>query len=429
MKMKTSQFLNCVKTEDAYLLHNTLYPNIIKVNNEKLFSVVEKIVGNCNSYELFFEDEDCNNFYNDLIRQKIIVPDETNEITLVDYYYRQYISRQPLQVILFPTRNCNFRCPYCYEQHEERSLSEEQYDKIIDFIFTKVNAEKYTAVCISWFGGEPMLKYQNIVQFMKRLRKTLPLNVQLKGQMTTNAYLLTREKLETLVASGIDSYQVTIDGFRDTHDLTRKLAGDLPTWDTIMNNMVAAKESDLSFSIVLRTNLTNEMLKTAEKWISYLADVFGKDNRFYYHFETVKNLGGDDPSFAFVDETGVSIADLSTWTKKYGISSKSFKKFLYPFSMVCYAAKPNSIVVDADGSFMKCTVAIDAKYNKIGHLDDGINYEARARWTDFELNDNCQKCSLLPLCYGRKCRNSFFNPKVCEIVKQYYFTALESMHF
>ncbi len=425
--MKTSLFLNCVKTEDAYLLHNTLYPNIIKVNDEKLFPVVEKIVGNSEYYNLFFGDDDCDRFYNDLIKHKIIVPDETDEISLVNYYYRQYISGRPLQVILFPTRNCNFRCPYCYEQHEEKSLSEEHYDKIISFILDEVKIKKYTAVYVSWFGGEPMLQYQKIVEFMKRLRKVLPSYVILKGQMTTNAYLLTRERLEVLVDSGIDSYQVTIDGFKDTHDLTRKLMGNKPTWDTIMDNMVAAKESNLSFSIVLRTNVTNEMMSTIENWIAYLVDIFGDDKRFHYHFETVKNLGGDDQTFTFLEGHGATITDLSSMAKKYGIAANTFKKFLYPFSMVCYAANPHSIVVDVDGSLMKCTVAIDEKRNKIGHLDNGINDECHAVWTDFELNDNCKKCSLLPLCYGRKCPNSYFDSKVCQTVKQYYLMALKSM--
>lgn len=99
--MKTSRFLNCVKIDGHYLLHNTLYPHVIKVNDEKLFSVVERIISNIGSYELSFADEDCAQFYNDLVRAKIIVPDATNEINLVNYYFRKYMLINSLTTSVF----------------------------------------------------------------------------------------------------------------------------------------------------------------------------------------------------------------------------------------------------------------------------------------------------------------------------------------
>lgn len=425
--MKTSKYTNYLFEDDVYLLHNSMYPNIIKVTDEKLFPIVQEILSNKENYELSFEDDkDMSDFYDDLVRSRIIIQNETNELNLVNYYFRKHMEHQPLQVFIFPTRNCNFRCPYCYEAHEERVLSYEQYEQARQYILDKVKELNYSSVNISWFGGEPLLKYCEIVEFMENLKSSLPQNVDLIAHMTINAYLLTPEKFRKLVNVGVKSYQITIDGLKETHNLTRVLSGGYPTWDVIMDNIRSAKETNLDFRIILRTNVTNDMLKTAEKWIFYLAEMFKDDRRFQYHFETVKDLGGENLSFKFDGNSSKPIKELARLTSKYGIDFRSFKKFLVPFNMICYAANPHSIVIDSDGSLMKCTVVIDEAYNKVGCLNKGINDEIFAWWTDYELSDNCKKCSILPLCYGRKCPNSYPNEITCNTMKEYYYAGLRS---
>ena len=65
---------------------------------------------------------------------------------------------------------------------------------------------------------------------------------------------------------------------------------------------------------------------------------------------------------------------------------------------VCYACKGNSLVIRADGSIQKCTVALYDKRNTIGRLnDDGtlsINQEKYRSWLQplFQGTDSDLQC-------------------------------------
>jgi len=62
---------------------------------------------------------------------------------------------------------------------------------------------------------------------------------------------------------------------------------------------------------------------------------------------------------------------------------------------ICYACKPNSFHIRADGSVGKCTVAVDKDYNHIGHLDDfgkiKIDPKKMSLWTNGMLSLDWQE--------------------------------------
>ena len=58
-------------------------------------------------------------------------------------------------VTLMPTEGCNFRCPYCYEDHHAVSMTRDTLDRIEEYITAQ--APRYKQVILAWFGGEPTL--------------------------------------------------------------------------------------------------------------------------------------------------------------------------------------------------------------------------------------------------------------------------------
>lgn len=97
--------------------------------------------------------------------------------------------------IIYLTSKCNFDCKYCYEKNTqtEIDLSCSDLDKIIDEIIAKDgisnDLSEQTIVCL--FGGEPLLKYNEIVYVMKKLY-TYKHNIHF--QIISNGYMFSKDK-------------------------------------------------------------------------------------------------------------------------------------------------------------------------------------------------------------------------------------------
>ena len=121
-------------------------------------------------------------------------------------------------VTLMPTEGCNFRCPYCYEDHHAVSMTRDTLDRIEEYITAQ--APRYKQVILAWFGGEPtlckdtVLEVSNIVQNLQK-----QYGFHYAANMTTNGYLLNDKLFRQFYQAGITSYQITIDGWN--HDKTR----------------------------------------------------------------------------------------------------------------------------------------------------------------------------------------------------------------
>lgn len=224
--------------------------------------------------------------------------------------------------------------------------------------------------------------------------------------MTTNGYLLTLDKLKKLVGLHISRYMITVDGLAETHDRQRPLIGNHGSWEQIIQNLRDAKNSDFDFSITIRTNFNDEIIKQARPYMEFLAKTFGGDQRFKYHFEAVKPLGGEnDAELDTVTDESDSVYEISKIAREFSIINHGLVSCTVPFGLVCYAAKDDCLAVDSDGTIMKCTVSITDPKNHVGILANHFridNYKF-AEWTSPNLPDACKECTILPICYGKKC--------------------------
>jgi uncharacterized protein len=140
---------------------------------------------------------------------------------LTDQKLLSLITNRHLELIIFPTEQCNFRCTYCYEEFLIGKMKAGVVDGIKKLIMRR--ADKLDSLKISWFGGEP-LAAKNIVfeisEFIQKLLVDYP-NLKYMSDMTTNAYQLDEKTLHKLVALGINNFQISLDGTEDIHNKTR----------------------------------------------------------------------------------------------------------------------------------------------------------------------------------------------------------------
>ncbi|MGG3853885.1 radical SAM protein [Caldifermentibacillus hisashii] len=330
-----------------------------------------------------------------------------------EFYKTRFLLQQSYQgcqeLVILPTEKCNFRCVYCYEEFLKGKMSIETQQNIIDFV--QKNIRKWKRLDVSWFGGEPLTAYEVIKNLSKQFIEICSKNnVLYNATMTTNGYLLSIARAKELKNLGVNAYQITIDGIEEHHNSNRPLAGGGQTYKKIINNLLDIKNSDLDINITLRTNFLEENVKELDNHIDVLANYFANDKRFSFRLFPVGKWGGpnDDNLPICTSKQAHEIL-----TKKTNYSIKKGLRSLIQTDLgvnnVCYASKPNSLVIGSDGMLYKCTVAFDNPINQVGKLEPGgklnIDYDKFSQWisADGVSDTGCQSCQLHPICHGASC--------------------------
>ena len=207
--------------------------------------------------------------------------------------------------------------------------------------------------------------------------------------LTPNGYCLTPAVFNDLISANVRSFQVTLDGFAENHNRTRFLANGNGTWDIIVSNLLSVKKVDGDFHVQVRTNYTDEVFHEFGRFLDFLVEKFGDDPRFGFYCEAAKDYGtlnkGED--FSVIADEASKTRAIAKLIKEKGLKGAMFDTSRYsaPFSLTCYAANPNSIILDYDGTIRKCTFDLDDdSHNKIGVQQDTaweIKPGLLAKWT------------------------------------------------
>ena len=90
-----------------------------------------------------------------------------------------------LYLAIMPTEACNFRCPYCYEDHAPATMEPKILWQIKQFVAACI--PRFESVRLGWFGGEPTLCKDTVLDFSQYMQ-SLGLNhpFELEMSMTTN---------------------------------------------------------------------------------------------------------------------------------------------------------------------------------------------------------------------------------------------------
>lgn len=312
-------------------------------------------------------------------------------------------------VTLMPTEGCNFRCPYCYEDHNRGGMTRDTLDRIKEYIAAQ--APHYKQVVLAWFGGEPTLCKDTVLEvseLVQNLQKQC--GFQYAANMTTNGYLLDEKLFRQFYQAGITSYQITLDGW--DHDKTRPHVSGKGTLQTIIENLMELSKlspEEYPFHITLRHNiLAGDEDYT---WYDHLHRLFGQDKRFDILVRAVGDWGGETVrtlSLLYQDTADTLIAKHVSYLDKIGMPCQNHQTGL--FSQVCYASYPHSVVFRADGRIGKCTVALDHPKNQLGWVDPErgvvINTEMKRRWNISDLKPECRSCQNVLSCMNMRCKKS-----------------------
>lgn len=313
-----------------------------------------------------------------------------------------------LMLTIMPTEGCNFRCTYCYEDHVPISMTQTMIDQLKEFITEQ--APRFKHVHLSWFGGEPTLCKDTILDISSTIQSLqIEHNFQYTSSMTTNGYILSESNFRQFYSAGITCYQITLDGHN--HDKTRPHISGKGTLQKIVDNLSALSnlpKDEFDFYIILRHNILagdNDL-----SWYDYLHELFGSDDRFVVAVRPVNDWGGKgvEELSLLNGEHKQSLPQIhEEYLNKIGMKQDKSENSL--FGRICYAAFPNGYIFRANGKIEKCSVALNHPKNLVGYVDpvNGvvINNVINELWCYSDLTPECYTCPDVLTCFNLQCRH------------------------
>lgn len=240
MNMKYSIYNNIISIiQNRTLLYNA-YTNSYMILSSPLYDIFNTEVDNIQKkHEAFF---------NQLKSTGCLVEDTIDEIALLKQRIKD-VDENPkgYRLTINPTIDCNFKCWYCYENHQKTMMSNTVLSNVLKLITKIISAPELVEFELSFFGGEPLLYYKPIVlpilEHLTSLRSLYP-DKRYEINFTTNGYLLTDAIMESMKAHHVSAFQITLDGDREEHDKTRFPYKGGKSFDKIVANIIKLVEKD-----------------------------------------------------------------------------------------------------------------------------------------------------------------------------------------
>ena len=304
------------------------------------------------------------------------------------------LDPQTLHLMIFPTEDCNFRCTYCFEDHVPGRMKPELVEGIKKLIDRRV--EDLYLLRLAWFGGEPLMAKNIVFDICEfAYRRCQEKEVIYAGEMTTNGYFLTPAVMERLSAAGQRHFHVSLDGIGEAHNRTRPLSSGKGTFDRIWNNLTALRDSPYEFDVEMRVHYGMPAADETEALCRRLNAHFGGDPRFRIILQRIADLGGEN-SGKFEP---IPLSEGLRLSRKL-VEVMPDIVVADPDTAedgICYAARPNSLLIRTDGRISKCAVNLKDPRNTVGHIDDDgrlhIDAQYLQRWMQGFGDMNAEKLS------------------------------------
>ncbi|WDN90389.1 uncharacterized protein BuS5_03360 [Desulfosarcina sp. BuS5] len=364
----------------------------------------------------------------------MIVPDAADEKQSMLHYMDDINKNNSLlKLTVVLNLDCNFACPYCFEEGMKGKLYllDSTEKLLIEFIKKRL-ANNKERLLIDFYGGEPMLSFDR----MKSISEALVSYSEQQGVsfcsgMVTNGSLFTRKKAEELVKLGLQNIKITIDGPPEIHNKSRPFKSGAKSFDIIIDNI--KKTCDI-VKISIGGNYRQDNYKKFVMLLDYLLEEgLGPDKIHSVKFDPIMDLPSDSGRrIGLKNECG-------SCNEPWVINADSFlreeilKRGWFtpkPAPMACMIESKDSYVVNFDGKIYKCPTLNGKKEFEVGDLENGIKDYTDSYNLGLWKDSECLECRYLPLCFGG-CRYMTFlkdgNVKNKDCKKKFFDAALETM--
>jgi len=297
------------------------------------------------------------------------------------------------------TYDCNFRCPYCFEE----GLTSKQEVITPELIDIALNFAGKALELITLYGGEPLLpKNKESIKHLvsKASNKTF--------SIITNGYCLI-DFFDILSPVKIHSIMVTLDGMEEMHNSRRFLANGDPTFSRILEGV--QKFLEIGAPVCIRMNLEPSDIHESNTLREFLGEKFS-DYKDILSFEVSSMFGQTDEekvkTFTEVYKTdiGYSLDERKSRNRLLGahcpiVNNATLGTKLQPVYSYCYAHSENSFVFDPYGDMYTCFVVVGVEQFSVGKYYPELKFKEHSIHTrNIDTIPECRECKYSLLCGG-----------------------------
>lgn len=317
-------------------------------------------------------------------------------------------------ITFMSARTCNLRCRYCYAGEGEygnvaekpKIITAETYMKSVEMVLREYPEGIKS---IAFFGGEPLLDFEEIKRFVPKLAEYLRnRNIECpKLSMITNLVLLTDEMAEFFKEYNI-RVAISLDGGKQLNDLSRIGYTKDSVYEQVMNRVECLKKHGIKF--VLQATINKNHLKNyrpgyAIEWAKSIEEI-GCSNYLAIPVESgledLSVVNDLDILDAFIRElTNYSLEKLigtDPGVVPTGIVAPIFQIVHKKITGNCTSG--HSLLIDTDGKAYPCQMFCNNAEACIGDVDNGLcgsNIKNYANISRFNSSD-CQNCIARNIC-------------------------------
>lgn len=328
------------------------------------------------------------------------------------------VKEHPLRQLFWEcTLRCNLHCKHCGSDCKKTANCNDMpvadFMRVVDSITPHVNPNE---VFIIFTGGEPLMRDDLEACGLQLYRRGFPWG------MVTNGLYLTRKRLDSLLAAGLHTVSISLDGFADNHNWLRGHADSFHRATEAIRMM--AQEPELIFDVA--TCVNKRSLLGLEQMKEHLISLGVKRWRVFTIFPVGR--AALHPELQLADDEFVSLLDFVRQTRKEGRIHLSYgcEGFLGKYEgdvrdhfYNCMAGVSVASVL-VDGSISACP-SIRSNYHQGNIYKDDLmavwnNKFQPYRDREWMRKGECATCSMFRYCRGNgmHLRDDAGNLLVCQ---------------
>ena len=150
------------------------------------------------------------------VKYQTVKPNETERVMSITDAAELFEDLKHINLIV--TNACNLSCSYCYEQHNQDygRFTPDTLKQVYDF---QSSSNKLDGKLFQFFGGEPLIHKQLILDFIDKYKEELAANMnQIHVSMITNGVLLTPEFIDAYFSHQFVNMSISLDTDNATVD-------------------------------------------------------------------------------------------------------------------------------------------------------------------------------------------------------------------
>lgn len=346
------------------------------------------------------------------------------------------------------TYNCNFRCPYCFENSISqngkawtgKTFTKEMVDNAF-LVMSKIEPERELHNNeILLYGGEPFLRNnKEVVSYI--IKKGIDNNYKFK--VISNGYDLDFYA-DILSAEYFTSFQITIDGDKTYHNKRKRHIVEGETFDKVIHNIGLLLSK--SIQVFVRVNIDENNFQDLNR----LKKMF-TENGFYsnpcFHLnpalilntnsvqdcEDVKFLNNKD-FLQLLEDKSLNLLKGQDFNIEEMFYSCLKKKTCYQLRSTICPSQYGTYLFDPCGDIYSCLEFVGRKQHSIGRYKENIEWlKEKEYWQSRNISNmsSCKVCKYALICGGQCLARTRYTKEIgFEVTKckQYYVQVPRSIN-